>query len=573
MKMKTKVLAVLALALLMINMAPVRKAEAAEVPDGTVPVQWYGKEVYVPLGTYEYYLLFEGVSSSDGGSLVYLSDSPFVHKSISGAYPHQFNTTSSCTYYGSGSQSDILKTKSENGAPYSFAVKDLGTVIYSNYVIYNEDGSVWREANSYDPEPLVLPVTEPGYDYWLYHKTTSGEYMYWSKDPFDLEVSDGKYLLNLSTGDIVYRLHMNPSHVYYRQVLSGSMQYVVSSGDLFRSSHELVFDGVTIEAWTEGDVTSEVVEEQYSIPHIVRFWDRVRGVRSPLDGPREYFFAINLELSGEYDDAVTEKKVLVDGNYILPSVQYFRFCEVYDYEPSTTHFMSYVKQGVEEYYITVNWSHIESIVNRSNVVSDYMFRLTYSNAVDALIERGEFNDLYPESVQAVYGDDIRRLCCPYRLACTLIGVIDEEYYYGDTYITVLYSELDKTQDDVFGVYSDYVSLDNEQKNDAIESTINGAQSDKLQEYIDKKDAELDALIQEYEMKLATLDATISSDQTGDLFTTFSNITNGLVSMTASFRNIATAVGNVFAFFPEEFTSLLYAGFVVLLVVAAYKALK
>ena len=49
---------------------------------------------------------------------------------------------------------------------------------------------------------------------------------------------------------------------------------------------------------------------------------------------------------------------------------------------------------------------------------------------------------------------------------------------------------------------------NDQRTDAIESTINSAQDDSLRDYIDKKDAELDALIEEYEMKLATLDATI-----------------------------------------------------------------
>lgn len=575
MKMKNRVLAVLALALLIINMAPVKKAEAAVRSDFenmlTERLRSYRNEsrpLYAYIGFVEYE---NGIESS--------------YRSV--MLVEGYEGTNFCNV--TVDSFDMLFARfpavalNDNGNVISveqYSLCDRGGA--SRYVLFYLEGNIdfsmydfpdWVTFDVPEPDPLVLPVTEPGYEYWLYHKTTSGEYMYWSKKPFDLEVSEGKNTLKLSTGDIVYRLHLSPSHTYYRQVLSGSMQYVISSGDIFRSGQELVIDDVIINAWTEGDVTSEEVQApQYNIPHITAFEDRVRGVRSKGDAPREYFFSIDLHLSGDFDAAVAEKKILIDGNYLLPSNEYFRFCEVNDYEPSTTQFMSYVKQGVEEYYVTVNWSHMETIVNRSDVVSDYMFRLTYSNAVDALIERGEFDTLYSQSVQDAFGDDIRRLCCPYRLACTLIGVVGGEYYYGDTYITVLYSELDSKTEDVAGVYSDYVSLDSNQRADAIESTINAAQDDKLQDYIDKKDAELDALIQEYEMKLATLEMAETIGGTGDIFTTFANIAAGISGMTGSFRHISLAVKDVFAFFPAEINALLFAGFVACIVIAIYKKL-
>lgn len=622
MKMKNRVLAVLALALLMINMVPVREAEAAQ--EVTTKIwgadaknytvydldefdwsNWSTFTNYVDYGSadefvelvcanrpymvvrhvskvlYSYYFTQNPVLFSlTNETLNYFYDSvgtvcinvnfetgvPLVSNVI--GYPDKTGDSTSYQIMASknGSYSHCL------GSTYD-CLSGLSEDDYANYsALVANNNLTYPELP--EPEPVTLPVNEPDYTYWLYHKTTSGEYMYWSKDPFDLEVSDGKYILNLSTGDIVYRLHMNPSHTYYRQILSGSMQYVVSPGDIFRSGQELVFDDITIEAWTTGDVTSEEVEKpQYDIPHITKFLSRIRSVRSLQGMPREYAMSIDIALSGDFDEAVTEQKVLIDGNYILPSEEYFRFCDSENIEPSTTHFMKFVKNKQEEYYILVDWSHIESIVNLAGLTSDYGFRLTYSNAIDALIERGEFDELYSQSVQAAYDGDIRKLCCPYRLACTLIGVVDEEYYYGDTFITVLYSELDSNVEDVSGVYSDYVSLDNDQKTDAIESTINDAQDDQLQEYIDKKDAELDALIEEYEMKLAALDTSSSFGGTGDLFTTFSSVANGMAGLSGSFRNLALAVGNVFAFFPEEITGLLFAGIVAMIVIAVYKALR
>ena len=582
MKMKNRVLAVLALALLIINMAPVLRAEAATTTDGMeFPDLWElsldDSTISLLRDVIQEYTYVSVFGSDD--RYIYVFDKQALYIGSSGytwGYRNQTNPYM------------LTVDIDENSVVIQQAVSGLSKetpFVGTNHSLNIGTSDAWAQSlpsnnlpvlslDAQEPDPLVLPVTEPDYEYWLYHKTTSGEYMYWSKEPFDLEVSEGKYLLNLSTGDIVYRLHLSPSHTYYRQILSGSMQYVISSGDVFRSGQELVFDDVIIEAWTEGDVTSDEVQApQYSIPHITKFLKRIRSARSYADMPREYSMSIDIALSGDFDAAVTEQKVLIDGNYILPSEDYFYLCDTENIEPSTTHFMEFVKSKQDRYYIYVDWSHIESIVNLAGLTSDYGFRLTYSNAIDALIERGEFDILYSKSIQAAYDDDIRKLCCPYRLACTLIGVVDEEYYYGDTYITVLYNELDKTIEDVSGVYSDYVSLDNDQRTDAIESTINGAQDEKLQDYIDKKDAELDALIEEYEMKLATLDGSLASGGSGDLFGTFSRIANGVSGMSGSFRNIATAVGNVFAFFPDEITSLLYAGFIALIVIAVYKALR
>lgn len=577
MKMKNRVLAVLALALLITNMAPVSMAEAAVRSDFenmlTEQLRYYRNEDK-PMYAYLGYEFWEDGAESPYKTLLLIEgySSTVFFRTQSGSFDMLFGYFPCTAISENGSvrsvNGDISICDYAGGRTYKMYYLE-GNIDFSTY-----DFPDWVTFDVPEPDPLVLPVTEAGYEYWLYHKTTSGEYMYWSKEPFDLEVSEGKYILNLSTGDIVYRLHLSLSHTYYRQVLSGSMQYVISSGDIFRSGQELVFDDVTIDAWTEGDVTSEEVQApQYSIPHITKFLKRIRSARSYADMPREYSMSIDIALSGDFDAAVTEQKVLIDGNYILPSEDYFYLCDTENIEPSTTHFMEFVKGKQDRYYIYVDWSHIESIVNLAGLTSDYGFRLTYSNAIDALIERGEFDVLYSKSIQAAYDDDIRRLCCPYRLACTLIGVVGEEYYYGDTYITVLYSELDKAIEDVSGVYSDYVSLDNDQRTDAIESTINGAQDDKLQDYIDKKDAELDALIEEYEMKLATLEGSLASGGSGDLFGTFSRIANGVSGMSGSFRNIATAVGNVFAFFPDEITTLLYAGFIALIVIAVYKALR
>lgn len=602
MKLRNRVLAVLLLALLMINMLPVREVEAATTTDG---VYYPDLLTEVELGAYEFQVLEILEKSPYIAVYQCKNDETFYICFFTGAteltffpvYSGDFWASMRCQYVVSVLDGVIIQIQQSDylglrvSMPGYDDFKFIGTNFPVGYRESEKDNSVYTSfvdsiqpytnnlvhPNDHvepEPEPLILPVTEPGYEYWLYHKTTSGEYMYWSKDPFDLEVSEGKYLLSLSTGDIVYRLHLSPSHVYYRQILSGSMQYVISPGDVFRSGQELVFDDITIDAWTEGDVTSEEEQEpQYNIPYIIKFLSRIRSARSYADMPREYSMSIDIALSGEFDAAVTEQKVLIDGNYILPSEEYFRYCDSESIDPSTTHFMKFVKKEQKEYYILVDWSHIESIVNLAGLTSDYGFRLTYSNAIDALIARGEFDKLYSKSVQAAYDGDIRKLCCPYRLACTLIGVVDEEYYYGDTYITVLYSEVDDTIEDVFGVYSDYVSLDNDQRTDAIESTINGAQDDKLKDYIDKKDAELDALIEEYEMKLATLDTSLASGGSGDLFGTFSSLANGISGMSGSFRNIATAIGNVFAFFPEEITSLLYAGFIALIVIAVYKALR
>lgn len=576
MKMKYRVLAVLALALLIINMLPVKRAEAATTTDGKYYVDFISE---LNWGSYEserdsvlsYKYIFV-----QGGPNYYsyrFSNEPFVIQDGRMIMYDDFFISVNRVSKGINAFYDY---RGKNFSSYIDSAFSGGEYVGTNYDFSGTEYAGYPSKNIQwgPPEPVTLPVYELNYTYWLYHKTTSGEYMYWSKDPFDLEVSEGKYILNLSTGDIVYRLHMNPSHTYYRQILSRETQYAVSPGDVFRSGQELVFDDITIEAWTSGDVASEEVEKPiYDIPHITKFLTRIRSARSYADKPREYSMSIDLALSGDFDESVTEQKVLIDGNYFLPSEEYFRYCDAEGIEPSTTHFMKYVKGKQDEYYILVDWSHIETIVNLAGLTSDFGFRLTYSNAIDALIERGEFDELYSKSVQAAYSDDIRKLCCPYRLACTLIGVVDGEYYYGDTFITVLYSELDSNTEDVSGVYSDYVSLDNDQRTDAIESTINDAQGDQLQEYIDKKDAELDALIEEYEMKLAALDTSTSFGGTGDLFTTFSSVANGIAGLSGSFRKIAVAVGNVFAFFPEEITGILFAGIVVMIVIAVYKALR
>jgi len=570
----------------MINMAPAKEAKAATTTDGTYyPDLW----TEVDWGEYEEYkdvikarntdFLVYGHTSIPNYFVFFLNDG--IYKAFSGqsieSKPASYLYVIDNIVVSDGKVVYVEPFRKHNLSFYFYDPYGSYTVVLGSTYDYRGSVSELQDLphSNMVYQSIVLPVIEPGYSYWLYHKTTSGEYMYWSKDPFDLEVSEDKYLLNLSTGDVVYRLHMSPSHVYYRQILSSPMQYVISPGDIFRSGQELALDGITIDAWTGGDVTSEEVEEQYSIPYITKFLDRVRGIRSPNNGPREYFMTINLALSGDFDAAVTEKKVLVDGSYIMPSEKYFLFCDSASIEPSMSHFMDFVKNKEEGYYVFIDWDHTDLIVSHTGNISDYGFRLNYSGAVDALIERGEFNDLYSESIRLAYEGDIRRLCCPYRLACTLIGVIDGEYYYGDTYITVLYSELDKTIEDVSGVYSDYVTLDNDQRTDAIESTINGAQDDQMQDYIDRKDAELDALIEEYEMKLATLDTTISRIENGssDLFGTFSSVVDGISNLSGSFRKIGMALGNVFSFFPEELTMLLIAGFIVHIIISLYKLIQ
>lgn len=576
MKMKNKVLAVLVLALLMINILPAREAKA----DAKVftPRELYNIACHYAEDKYNITeanapnrLMFYNAAYQNVTFIFSNSNLNFVDSTDAG-YDYTLYKSSKWFFGRVNRATGAVSDASD----YYYIIKEaeLDLISWSSSQI-TVNGVFNSFRNEFPLLPIVLPTDEPGYDYWFYHKTTSGEYMYWSKDPFNLEKQDDKYILTLSTGDIVYRLHMDPSHKFYRQVLTGTVQYVINIADVFRPGQKIQFDDVTIDPWEEGDVTTEIVDSVYQIPHITSFIKRIRGARSPIDAPREYYMSIELGLSGDFDAAVTEQKILIDGIYIMPSEAYFRMCDDENIEPSMNHFMNLVKSNQEEYYLFVDWNHTELIKNLPGLDSDYGFHLNYSGVVDALIERGEFDDLYTESVRLAYDDDIRRLCCPYRLACTLIGVVDGKYYYGDTYITVLYSELDSNQKDVSGIYSDYVSLDNDQRTDAVESTINGVQDDSLKEYIDKKDAQLNALIEEYEMKLATLDATISRVEVGDgnLFGTFSSLANGISGLSGSFRNIAIAVGNVFAFFPQEITSILFAGFVSCIIIAVYKALR
>lgn len=585
MKNRMKVLAVLMLALMMINMLPVKRAEAAVtiLPDVVIDKAIetnYGIDNLVIWGadisTEWYFAVEQGPYNygnySAGNWHVTTYNGHFCLVS-----PNWWNLTIyKVDQYGNVSVHINNGNSQYNGfkdQKVQYASKDI--LVLGQVSGYTE-GSVYAEATSRYIEPLVLPVNENNYNYWIYHKTSNGEYMYWSRSPFDIEATDGGYLLNLHTGDIVYRLHMNSSHPYYRQVLGYDSQYLISSGDVFRPGYDITVGGTTINAWTSGDVTSQVPPEPtYTLPHITKFLKRIRGARSKNGFPRNYYFAIDVELSGEIDPAFENPVILIDGSYILPSQQYFLYCNDNGIDPSVSHFMGYVKAGKEEYYQYIAWTCSASFKNQAGLLSDYGFDLNYSGAVDALIENGQIQEIYSDSILTAYSEDIRKMCCPYRLACTVTGDIGEETYFSDTFITVLYNEIDSSVQDVSGVYKDYITLDSEQKTDAIEDTINNAQSDKLQEYIDKKDAELEGLIEEYEMKLAALEGTLQKVDTDNtkLFGSFSDIANGIGGLSNSFRALSVAVGNVFAFFPQEIMTILIAGFVMMLIIGVYHALR
>lgn len=93
------------------------------------------------------------------------------------------------------------------------------------------------------------------------------------------------------------------------------------------------------------------------------------------------------------------------------------------------------------------------------------------------------------------------------------------------------------------------------------------QIDTTREELAKRTEELEQLKKEYAESLKMN----GSDE--DVFELFSNFTAGLRSSSNSFKNVATAVGNVFAFFPQDITGLLYGGIIVMIVVAIYKALR
>ena len=504
MKMKTKVLAVLTLALLMINMAPVMRAEAAE---DTLTVNWNGQEVYLPLGNWPYYVVVRDKSGS-GFDAVYLS---FDKLEI-------LSPTASNGFYGIG--------------------------------IYDDSGNMDKSGNmlrmyGYDLTPDIL---ESYYDWYGF---TFETYRIDSSRVFsNYDVCDAL------TGEVVYEANSEPE---YENIYSATGPVAVTwSADI---SNLMRFVGTELD-----DVDDLYVKSNWE----AKYDDWFHRIIFRLDGELPAL-AGSSPTDGNMYKLYTESVIVFPSKDIVTGwissgmspVELYNdkgqanwFQTVYDGK-NTFVKVKVTSESVPYYHSLMNGSHLFQVdIPMTNVIA------SVNESFDGGL-RGYYG--LSQEMWNLWKNSVYSYVLPYEIYTVLYAKEDvDTMVYGNMH----YSVPNWTDIDPLG--KGYVftgGVIEKPLEDITDEDKKEIQMDTTREELAKRTEELEQLKKEYAESLKMN----GSDE--DVFELFGNFTSGLRSSSASFKNVATAVGNVFAFFPEDITGLLYGGIIVMIVIAIVKAIR
>lgn len=594
MKMKNRVLAVLALALLMINMLPVRVAEAAEsnefqsliidelraYRDENEPLYAYLEAKYYERGVespYNSIFLIQGVEGD-----------VFTNKSQSSDNENQSFAASAVHQLGEvQGLSNGLSVSDYNGLR-SFEIRYLeGNIDFSVYEMYEWITFIDLRP---EPEPVTLPVFEPGYKYWLYiYRNESTESIFFANDPFTVAAAEqeGEYTVTLPAGVKVYPVSGYGPY-FGREYASGG-HVTVKPGDVIRSSHDIQFGDSLVEAWTSGSVSyvpeANSVEYTGELPYVSAFTNYSSGGRAGFDGTKTTYWNCSIEVEGTMPEEAALTKFIVEGKYLMPTRAYFDMCREKDIEPDYLEWKDmYYKTAILK---EANYDDYYTIIDYRDEV-DYNERLICletSNYILEMKESGALFEIYKTDVGTDHSETyivenfvykpflekIKSFMTPLEVRVTAKCVVDMDVCYGKTYTTQMFHHIAPEFPDINAIVENYYDLEN--REEVVKESLVGALQTQTSEHYQNLLADMQQKLNDAEIKISTLEQTLAVGDEGDLFGTFSSVANGLSGLSGSFRNISAAVGNVFAFFPEEITGLLFAGIVVMIVIAVYKALR
>ncbi len=481
MKMKNRVLAVLALALLMINMVPVRTAKAAETSDGV-----YYPELLteVDLGTYEEQV--RGLCDK----YPYL----FVVNQGGGYYSYCFlNDSKPCGFVNFGSSSCSL---------------------LCNAIVYISDSKVTN-------------VSEQDY---LGHTFMSGQPDVLIGTNFTLKMlqSDSAYVSYTESKPQNNLVHPNdyiPAPVY-----SSSAPYLKDV--VFSNVNNFLLEGDT-------DFTQSV-------------------------------FRYTFEL-GNADTECVSRKTQISGYVYLPSKEFIDHAKSYymggrdtldEYYSiySCEHYPTWLKSldlgdgsTYKKWYFTTEFDCTESAVLRLSHQEVYEL-VEQTNNVD-------LREYYGISDVAFIDHVLKGYMWIHRLDGVVYTTYSDVVNYGNltsficsTYLKNPVISIGYSDPFLYGPPVDFVGPMLPDSN--VHQSLEQAYKDALEEANKQNENNLE------------LDG-----DSEDLFDLFGSLSDGLSSMSGSVRKIATAVGNVFAFFPGEITSVLYAGLIAMVVIAIYKGIR
>lgn len=506
MKMKNRVLAVLALALLMINMAPVRKAEAAITSDGSYypdvsDIKWgdYLDELQTAISecdlfwvSYELNNYVYGFIDSDK-----YDDARYVWSSTSG---YRLN----CNYYFVVDELTLSVESfwSNDLGQYTVSSQTESYLIGTNYLFSKNIGLLTPYANN-----LNYPVAPVNY-----------EYRYSSSGPIAATWSAGMSNLMFfgpagadSTDDFYVQSNWEAKYVQWKYRI------------LYRLGGEL--PALAGSSPTDGNMYKLYTESVIAFPSksVVTGW--ISSGMSPV----ECYF---------------EKGQTNWRNTVYDGMDTFVKVKV-------------TNESIPTYHSLINGSHAFQVeIPMTEIIA----------SADESFEGG-LRGYYGLSVEMweMWKCAIYEYKVPYEIYTVLYAKEDvDTMVYGNMHYSVPnWTNIDPLSNGyVFTGGVIEKPLEDITDNDKQEIQI-----DTTREELAKRTEELEQLKKEYAESLKMN----GSDE--DVFELFSNFTSGLRSSSNSFKNVATAVGNVFAFFPQDITGLLYGGIIVMIVIAIVKAIR
>lgn len=518
MKMKNRVLAVLALALLMINMAPVKRAEAAsEICVNAQQINYDTLPTYqqiVDAVTAHFDVSAEGVTAQNTMLFTYRGDYYYIfygenidklecYGLSNGA---NINAKSFCTYVGFNPIDGSTKLSTFSGG--------LSGVYFENRDPYC--GYIWGKPIYCWARNGVTPYINAVTDYP--YVPVKYDYRYSSSGP----------LAATWAADISNLMYFGPAEADDVEDF-----YVASNWEarydkwvhriIYRLTGEL--PALAGSAPTDGNMYRLYTESVIAFPSK----DVVTGWISSGMSPVELYFEKGQSNWRQtvYDGKDTFVKVKVTNE----SIPYYHS----------------LMNGTHVFQVDIPMTEIIASVDES---FDGGMRGYY----------GLSQEMWDMWKCAIYEYKV-----PYEIYTVLYAKEDiDTMVYGNMY----YSVPNWTQiDPLLNGYAFTGGVIEKPLEDITNSDKQEIQMDTTKEELAKRTEELEQLKKEY---AEVLKLNAGSD---DLFGLFSDLADGMRSSSGSFKAISTAVGNVFAFFPGEITSVLYAGFIAMLVIAIYKALR
>ncbi len=521
MKMKNRVLAVLLLALLMINMVPVREAEASVEYDIDLRNYDYVSvgydDVFIDnlLNDYRYVVVYQ--TTSEWWYVRFLKSPDFTTDIYKGSDYTRYSIYHNEDYYEAAFQNNDLK-----GIPFY----GTGGYTKNDLIIYcsNEKSNV--KGSNFD----LLK----GFESNEYYTAALNELpMFNIQHPFDVPVYDYFYS---SSGPVAATWSVG---------ISNLMRFVGTEledlDDLYtKSNWEAKYDN-----W----VHRIIYRLQGELPSYASS-DPTDGSMYKLYTESVLAFPSKEIVTGWISSGMTPVELYPDNE------QSKWFQTVYNGQ-NTSVKVKVTCESVPSYHSLMNGYHVFQVdIPMTDIIA----------SVDESFDGG-LRGYYGLSQEMwnLWKNSVYSFVLPYEIYTVLYAKED-----GDTmvYGNMHYSVPNWT--DIDPLSKGYVftgGVIEKPLEDITDDDKQEIQIDTTKEELAKRTEELEQLKKEYEEALKL------NGNDEDVFGLFSKFTNGLRSSTGSFKGIALAVGNVFAFFPEDITSLLYGGIIIMIVIAIYKALR